>query len=73
MTQTPNLENQVEQFRASFTRIRDEMMKMIVGQKEIVEGVLVAFFAGGHVLLERRAGALGQNHARAHPRRSGWT
>ncbi len=25
---------------------------MIVGQKEIVEGVLVAFFAGGHVLLE---------------------
>ncbi len=25
---------------------------MIVGQREIVEGVLVAFFAGGHVLLE---------------------
>ncbi|MEI9896356.1 MAG: AAA family ATPase [Chthoniobacter sp.] len=52
MTPPPNLETQVEQFRASFTRIRDEMMKMIVGQKEIVEGVLVAFFAGGHVLLE---------------------
>src|ERR1700730_19338328 len=52
MTQSPNLEPQVEQFRATFTRIRDEMMKMIVGQKEIVEGVLVAFFAGGHVLLE---------------------
>ena len=52
MTQSPPLETQVEQFRATFTRIRDEMMKMIVGQKEIVEGVLVAFFAGGHVLLE---------------------
>ena len=47
-----SLESQVEQFKASFTGIRDEMMKMIVGQKDIVEGVLVAFFAGGHVLLE---------------------
>jgi len=49
---TSNLETQVEEFKASFTRVRDEMMKMIVGQKDIVEGVLVAFFAGGHVLLE---------------------
>ena len=52
MSESPNLETQVEEFKASFTRIRDEMMKMIVGQKDIVEGVLAAFFAGGHVLLE---------------------
>ncbi len=52
MTDSPNLEKQTEQFRASFTRVRDEMMKMMVGQKSVVEGVLVAFFAGGHVLLE---------------------
>jgi MoxR-like ATPase len=52
MTDSPNLEKQVEQFKACFTRIRDEMMKMMVGQQEVVEGVLVAFFAGGHVLLE---------------------
>jgi MoxR-like ATPase len=52
MTDRPNLENQVEQFKACFSRIRDEMMKMMVGQQDIVEGVLVAFFAGGHVLLE---------------------
>ncbi len=52
MTDSPNLEKQVEQFRACFTRIRDEMMKMMVGQQSVVEGVLVAFFAGGHVLLE---------------------
>ncbi len=52
MTESPNLEKQVEQFKTCFTRIRDEMMKMMVGQQEIVEGVLVAFFAGGHVLLE---------------------
>jgi MoxR-like ATPase len=52
MTESPNLEKQVVQFKACFTRIRDEMMKMMVGQQEIVEGVLVAFFSGGHVLLE---------------------
>src|SRR5882757_8529336 len=52
MTDSPNLENQVEQFKACFLRIRDEMSKMMVGQQDIVEGVLVAFFAGGHVLLE---------------------
>ena len=52
MTDTPNLETKVEQFKAGFVRIRDEMAKMIVGQRAVVEGVLTAFFAGGHVLLE---------------------
>jgi MoxR-like ATPase len=28
------------------------MAKMMVGQQDVLEGVLVAFFAGGHVLLE---------------------
>jgi MoxR-like ATPase len=52
MTDTAPLEAQVQQFKTSFSRICAEMGKMIVGQQEIVEGVLVAFFAGGHVLLE---------------------
>jgi len=43
---------QVERFRTVFRRVRDEMGKMMVGQTEVVEGVLAAFFAGGHVLLE---------------------
>ena len=43
---------QTEQFRSRFTRIRDELGRMIVGQGDIVEAVLVAFFAAGHVLLE---------------------
>ncbi len=42
----------VSHFRDTFARIADEMGRLIVGQREIVEGVLVAFFAGGHVLLE---------------------
>ena len=43
---------QTDQFRSRFTRIRDELGRMIVGQSEIIESVLVAFFAAGHVLLE---------------------
>jgi len=52
MSDTATLENQVEQFRTSFRRILDEMSRMMVGQQEVLEGVLTAFFAGGHVLLE---------------------
>ncbi len=43
---------QTEQFRRGFARVRDELGRMIVGQNEIIEAVLVAFFAAGHVLLE---------------------
>src|SRR4051812_10901882 len=49
---TASLESNVEEFRATFRRIKAELSKMMVGQEEVLEGVLVAFFAGGHVLLE---------------------
>ncbi len=49
---TQNLESKVEEFRATFSKVHAEMGRMMVGQDEILEGVLVAFFAGGHVLLE---------------------
>jgi MoxR-like ATPase len=42
----------VERFVATFNRIRAEIGKFIVGQSEIVEHVLLAVVAGGHVLLE---------------------
>ena len=41
-----------EDFRKTFADIRDELGRVIVGQTEVVERLLVAFFAGGHVLLE---------------------
>jgi MoxR-like ATPase len=44
--------SQVQRFRHVFARVQDEIGRMMVGQRDIVEGVLVAFFAGGHVLLE---------------------
>ncbi|MCK4871659.1 MAG: MoxR family ATPase [Phycisphaerales bacterium] len=41
-----------EAFREVYARLRDEIGRVIVGQDEIVEDVLVSLFAGGHVLLE---------------------
>ena len=49
---TADSQQQVDEFRARFARIRDELGRMIVGQREIIDSVLVAFFAAGHVLLE---------------------
>jgi MoxR-like ATPase len=33
-------------------RVREEIAKIIVGQKEVIDGVLICLIAGGHVLLE---------------------
>jgi len=33
-------------------RVRDEIGKIIVGQQDVVDGVLICLLAGGHVLLE---------------------
>ena len=43
---------QVKEFCGCFGRIRQEMERLMVGQGPLLEGVLVALFAGGHVLLE---------------------
>ena len=45
-------EQQIASFRQTFTALRDEIGKVIVGHAEIVDGTLIAIFAGGHVLLE---------------------
>ena len=41
-----------EEFRTTIAALRDELHRVIVGQEEVIELLLVAFFAGGHVLLE---------------------
>ncbi|TWU06370.1 AAA family ATPase [Stieleria varia] len=47
-----DLRDQLRDFRADFQNLRDELGKVIVGQRPIVDGVLIAMIAGGHVLLE---------------------
>ncbi|GMV27407.1 MAG: ATPase AAA [Phycisphaerae bacterium] len=41
-----------EQFRSDFAAVREQIGRVIVGQGEVVENVLVCLFIGGHVLLE---------------------
>jgi MoxR-like ATPase len=47
-----SLMNRIKDFSAKCRVIRDEIAKVIVGHDEVVEGVLTALLAGGHVLLE---------------------
>jgi len=42
----------VQEFVAAFEKLRAEVEKVIVGQREIIDHVLIGMFAGGHVLLE---------------------
>jgi len=43
-------------FRSTFDAVRTEVQKAIVGQHEVVEGVLIGLAASGHVLLEGMPG-----------------
>ncbi|MBW3598364.1 MAG: MoxR family ATPase [Planctomycetes bacterium] len=58
MTETAHMslehrvKEQLDRFRGDFVQLRREIGKVIVGQDDIVEGVLTALVAGGHVLLE---------------------
>jgi len=51
-TDEAQVQQAVAGFREEFARLRSEVGKMIVGHGEVVDGVLVCLFAGGHVLLE---------------------
>ena len=41
-----------DEFQRVFSEIQEELARVIVGQADVVERLLVVFFAGGHVLLE---------------------
>jgi MoxR-like ATPase len=47
-----DVEGYVQNFTADLRRLRQEIGTMIVGQEEIVEGVLMCLLGGGHALLE---------------------
>lgn len=52
MSTTAETQQQCDQFRADFKKLRDEIGKVIVGMDEIVQGTLTCLIGGGHVLLE---------------------
>src|SRR5260370_22532296 len=41
----------VERLTAGRAQIESELAKVIVGQKEVIEQILIALFAGGHCLI----------------------
>src|SRR5271167_3018731 len=51
-TAAANVETSVAEFTTDLQRLRTEIGTMIVGQEEIVEGVLMCLLGGGHALLE---------------------
>jgi len=42
----------IANFQQTVHRIESELAKAIVGHEELVQNILIAFFAGGHVLIE---------------------
>jgi MoxR-like ATPase len=42
----------ITDFNDTFAAVRREIAKVIVGHEQVVETILTAFFAGGHVLIE---------------------
>jgi MoxR-like ATPase len=54
VTVSPNHEEEreaVERLIAGRAKIEDELAKVIVGQKDVIEQLLIALFAGGHCLI----------------------
>jgi MoxR-like ATPase len=48
----PNAEALIAGFRQDYDRVKREIQKSVVGHEEIIDGVLICLFAGGHALLE---------------------
>jgi MoxR-like ATPase len=46
------VDRKIEQATTQLDRVRKEIGKIIVGQQDVVDGVLICLLAGGHVLLE---------------------
>jgi MoxR-like ATPase len=51
-THTAALQSEADDFRATFSQVREEIGKVIVGQQRVVEATMTALFCGGNVLLE---------------------
>src|SRR5438552_3544316 len=52
MSSAAAMQQRAEDFRKAYSRVQNEIGKVIVGHTEIVHGVLTCLFFGGHALLE---------------------
>jgi len=47
-----DVERAIAGFRTDYAAVREQVCRVIVGQDDIIDGVLTCLFAGGHALLE---------------------
>lgn len=52
MNEVNTIEKNVQEIIASLDNLKKEIKKVIVGQEEIIDQLLITFLAGGHALLE---------------------
>lgn len=52
MSMDDSLKEQLDHFRRDFLNLKAEVSKVIVGQQDILDDMLISLIAGGHVLLE---------------------
>jgi MoxR-like ATPase len=50
--EAPSPQALLGEFQRTFERIQTEMARVIVGHTKVIEEILIAFFGGGHVLIE---------------------
>ncbi|MGD9248566.1 MAG: ATPase, partial [Desulfobacteraceae bacterium] len=46
------LTDQIEQQHLLINQIRNEISKVLVGQQELIDGLLMGLFTKGHILIE---------------------
>ena len=51
-SEAAHIQQQLDNFRLDFHRLRTEISRVVVGQTDILDDTLIALIAGGHVLLE---------------------
>src|SRR5215213_8905400 len=52
MTESSTVEKSVQEIISSLNNLKQEMKKVIVGQEDTIDQLLITFLAGGHALLE---------------------
>src|SRR5437588_2178109 len=52
MSSAASMQQRASDFRQAYTRLQNEIGKVIVGHTDIVHGILTCLFVGGHALLE---------------------
>ena len=49
---SPPLEAECDEFRRNYQTVAEQIAKVVVGHRDIIDGVLTCLFVGGHALLE---------------------